>query len=109
MVVANIGAILAIAVPYYVSYKRATCDRSANDDLTKVRVCIERIANELVDLDCSSLEADVSLVNLSWLVGPFYGWSGTTTKCPVRLRLNNSNTEIQTCAWAGSRPSKDIT
>ncbi|MGO9119033.1 MAG: Tfp pilus assembly protein FimT/FimU, partial [Desulfomonilaceae bacterium] len=35
VVVAIIGIILAIAIPYYVGYKRAACDRAASADLSK--------------------------------------------------------------------------
>ena len=33
VVVAIIGIILAIAVPYYIAYKKASCDRGANADV----------------------------------------------------------------------------
>lgn len=107
VVVAIIGVILAIAIPFYVSYKRTACDRSANGDMTKLRVCMERLANELVDLNCTFHEVAISSINMSWLVGPYYGWSGTTKKCQVRLSRNPDGTELWACALRGSHPSSD--
>jgi prepilin-type N-terminal cleavage/methylation domain-containing protein len=51
VVVAIIGIILAIAIPYYVSYKRASCDRNANADISRLAAAAERLGNELVDLN----------------------------------------------------------
>ena len=51
VVVAIIGIILAIAIPYYVTYKRAACDRTADADVARLNVAVERFANELVDLN----------------------------------------------------------
>ena len=51
VVVAIIGIILAIAIPYYVSYKRAACDRNANADIARLAAAGERLGQELVDLN----------------------------------------------------------
>ncbi len=51
VVVAIIGIILAIAIPYYVSYKRTSCDRAASSDIGKASASLERLGNELVDLN----------------------------------------------------------
>ena len=42
VVVAIIGIILAIAIPYYVSYKRTACDRAATGDISKLGASLER-------------------------------------------------------------------
>ena len=55
VVVAIIGIILAIAIPYYVSYKRTACDRAATGDISKLGASIERFGNELVDLNCPDM------------------------------------------------------
>ena len=75
VVVAIIGIILAIAIPYYVSYKRTTCDRSATGDISKLGASMERLGNELVDLNCASLDGWISTetsFNITYLVGPSY-------------------------------------
>ena len=35
VVVAIVGIILAVAIPYYISYKRGSCDRAASADIAK--------------------------------------------------------------------------
>jgi prepilin-type N-terminal cleavage/methylation domain-containing protein len=99
VVVAIIGIILAIAIPYYVAYKRAACDRSATGDISKLGASFERLGNELVDLNCSWTTSNVAL---SWLVGPYYGWSGTSRKCEVLIR--DTGVQFEACALRGSRP-----
>jgi prepilin-type N-terminal cleavage/methylation domain-containing protein len=104
VVVAIIGIILAIAVPYYISYKRTACDRAANGDISKLGAAIERYGNELVDLNCSM---DITIGNISFLVGPYYGWGGTNRKCDVRVRTEPSSgtpQEAWGCALKGSHP-----
>lgn len=105
VVVAIIGIILAIAIPYYISYKRAACDKAASGDLVQLAAALQR------------LEADREVVNstdvgisdatqLGYLVGPYYGWGGSTRKCNVLVNLVGSPaTEAQACAINGSHPA----
>jgi len=46
VVIAIVGVILAVAVPYYVSYKRTACDRAVSGDLSKLGASLERFGNE---------------------------------------------------------------
>lgn len=111
VVVAIIGIILAIAIPYYVAYKRTACDRSASADIAKLGAAFERLGNELVDLN-RRFDQDI-LVNLigtdglRYMVGPYYGWRGGTVKCEVQIRLNQTGTRqvAQACAVKGSHPA----
>lgn len=110
VVVAIIGIILAIAIPYYVSYKRTACDRSASADIGKLGAAFERLGNELVDLnrrfDQDNLVNLIGSDGLQYLVGPYYGWRGGTVKCEVMVRLNQTGTRMvaQACAIKGSHP-----
>ncbi len=105
VVVAIIGVILAIAIPYFIAYKRTACDRAASANINEAGACLERFRNELVDLNCSDF--DLKPPNISLLVGPYYGWGGSNRKCQVRIQADPGNpiTEVWGCALNGSRPA----
>ena len=92
VVVAIIGIILAVAIPYYVSYKRAACDRTADADVSRLNVAVERFANELVDLNGPFDDANqlAFIAQLPWVLGNYYGWGGTTAKCGVQIGFTQS-------------------
>jgi prepilin-type N-terminal cleavage/methylation domain-containing protein len=105
VVVAIIGIILAIAIPYYVSYKRTACDRAATGDISKLGAAIERFGNELVDLNCSDMVNFVTNIDIAHFVGPYYGWGGTNVKCDVRVSTNTTTQEVSACAMNGAHPT----
>lgn len=112
VVVAIIGIILAVAIPYYISYKRASCDRSAGADLAKLAASLERLSSELVDLNLKfdNDSAGAQIYNedlLTYLVGPYYGFRGGTKKCQVVLRITQEGNRYvaEGCSTKGSHPA----
>ncbi len=111
VVVAIIGIILAIAIPYFIAYKRTACDRAASADISKLGACLERFGNEQVDLNCPDWQpttTNFTATTVSYLVGPYYGWGGTNAKCQVQVNLTTTGsvvTELTGCALNGSRPA----
>jgi prepilin-type N-terminal cleavage/methylation domain-containing protein len=111
VVVAIIGIILAIAIPYYISYKRTSCDRAASSDIGKAAACLERLGNELVDLnkkfDNDAAGTQLYSQNLlQYLVGPYYGFRGGTIKCDVLMMISTDSNRwiLQGCSTKGSHP-----
>jgi prepilin-type N-terminal cleavage/methylation domain-containing protein len=102
VVVAIIGIILAIAVPYYYAYKRSACDTMAQRDIATLGSAVERLGDELVYLNCITRLENIQWTNarIQSLVGSYYGWGGTTTKCDVRVW--NDATNFYGCAMNGS-------
>ncbi len=109
--VAVTGIILAIAIPYYISYKRTSCDRVASADVGKLSAALERLGNEVVDRNLRYDEEVISRIAdanaLQYLVGPYYGFRGGTEKCSVLIRMNRHQGKwvVEGSSMKGSHPA----
>lgn len=91
----------------YDTYKCRGCDRAAQADAGKLSASLERLANELIDLNCPLAKWKITDAHLNSLVGPYYGFRGGTLKCDVRFRVQGD--EIWVCAGKGTRVGNDQT
>jgi type IV pilus assembly protein PilA len=127
VVVAIIGIILAVAVPYYINYKRTACDTSAKSDVGNLKAALENLATEMTENSCTINDATsgtprlMTPADIDWTgttkIGSlvnYYGWGGTSKKCDVRVRFQTvTETEgtstvsvgaFQASAYLGRRP-----
>ncbi|MEW6350157.1 MAG: hypothetical protein AB1646_13910 [Thermodesulfobacteriota bacterium] len=99
-----IGGVLIVAATalafVLADKKRHSCDRAAQSDMSKLGACLERLQEELADRNCRDGAADFNEEHLTYLVGPYYGWSGTTRRCVVCVRMQGK--EIWGCAKYGT-------
>jgi len=106
VVVAILGIIMAIGIPYYNAYKRSTCDRAATADILRLAAAGGRMGSELVDLNMNFQSAmNLTNFNVLFFKGDFYGWHGTNNKCQVMMAWSATNMEAYACAWKGSVPT----
>jgi len=125
VVVAIIGIILAVAVPYYINYKRTACDTSAKSDVGNLKAALENLSTEMTESTCTTSSAGgprlKTPADITW-GGPgastlisslvnYYGWGGTSVKCDVRVSFGTAQdatgTTVQAfkaSAYLGRRP-----
>jgi type IV pilus assembly protein PilA len=120
VVIAIIGIIIAVAIPYYQGYKRTSCDQSAQRDLDHLQKAFEKLDRELGYLTPKRALADNILIPLNdALLGSvvgYYGWGGTSSKCDVRCRYlatvpspNGDQPGYQCSALLGDQPTTTAT
>jgi type IV pilus assembly protein PilA len=90
VVIAIIGIITAIAIPYYNNYKRTACDQAALTDLSNLKAAVQKkMADDVLSTtgkaatDAAAVSAAVDEV-LKDTTGKF-GYPGPTVKCGVTL------------------------
>ncbi|MFH0822980.1 MAG: prepilin-type N-terminal cleavage/methylation domain-containing protein [Pseudomonadota bacterium] len=103
VVVAIIGIILAVAVPFYASYKKGTCDTLAEADVRSLAAAMEKFYKDLYDQECiGKLSLDTN--HLSYIVGNYYGFRGSNTKCQVHINFDGPDGDVIGWAANGSEP-----
>jgi type IV pilus assembly protein PilA len=102
VVIAIVSLIIAMAVPYYLAYKRASCDTSAKGDIATLADAMERLRMELSLMNCSAAFNEIQWTPelIGSLVGPYYGWGGTSGMCQVRVWVEDGT--AHSCAIKGS-------
>ena len=92
VVIAIIGIITAIAIPYYNNYKKTACDQAAITDLYNVRAAVQKyLTDETLKgtTVVSDVPAALTAVLLPANVG-LYGYPGPTSKCGVAITGSGS-------------------
>jgi len=91
VVIAIIGIITAIAIPYYNNYKKTACDQAALADLYNVRAAVQKYLTDET-LKGTSVVSDVSAAVTKVLASTdgAYGYPGKTAKCGVNLSNSGS-------------------
>ena len=91
VVIAIIGIITAIAIPYYNNYKKTACDQAALADLYNVKAAVQKYLTDET-LKGTSVVSDVPAAVTKVLASTdgAYGYPGKTAKCSVSLSNSGS-------------------
>jgi tetratricopeptide (TPR) repeat protein len=98
IVIALLGIILAISIPYYISHNRTACDNLARQELVRLQAAYDKYRND------PNNRTKETPGNLRLLLGPYYGWTGTDEKCQVRIKYDRSSHEARAVAIQGGHP-----
>jgi type IV pilus assembly protein PilA len=106
VVIAIIGIITAIAIPYYNNYKATACDQAALSDLYNVKAAVQKYLTDET-LKGTSVVTDVSgaVTKVLATTDGSYGYPGKTVKCGVTL--DNASGVVTAKASAGTTQGKD--
>lgn len=98
-----ITIVMTLGLAWSINSRQQRCDKVAESDLEKLSEAVERLGNDLKDLDCPDLMNQFSEEHVKYLVGPYYGWVGTNARCKVLVRIEKG--ELRSCSLRGSRPA----
>ncbi len=99
VVVAIIGIITAIAIPYYNNYKKTACDQAAIADLYNVKAAVQKYLTDAT-LKGTSVATDIAGAVKAVLADTTgqYGYPGPTKKCGVTLTASGSIVTVKASA-----------
>ena len=101
VVIAIIGIITAIAIPYYNNYKKTACDQAALSDLYNVKAAVQKYLTDAT-LQGTVVATDVDKAVAAVLADTTgrYGYPGPTRKCKVEL--SSAGSVVTAKAGAGT-------
>jgi prepilin-type N-terminal cleavage/methylation domain-containing protein len=112
VVVAIIGIITGIAVPYYNNYKKTSCDQAALADLHNVKAAVHKKMTDDV-LSSAGISQDVGAAVTAVLADGLagsgtYGYPGPTKKCGVTITNSGSVATATATQGTGAKWQLDM-
>ncbi len=112
VVIAIIGIITAIGIPYYNNYRQTACDQAAITDLYNVKAAVQKyLADETLKGIVVATDVAVAVQAVLASTDGRYGYPGPTTKCGVSLTPapgSAGNSAVLAKASEGTSQGRDI-